>query len=69
MSNFILFLDYIGKAESFPLFLTDNILILLLGVPLFSIFAIFLTSGYNTLFHYKFALNSTVLSSILALYL
>ncbi len=69
MINFISFLTYIGKAESFPLYFTDNILILILGVPLFSIFFIFLTSGYSTRFHYKFALSSTALSFLLSLYL
>ncbi len=69
MTNSFFLLDYIGKAESFPLFLSQNLLILILGVPLFSIFFIFFTSGYDARFHYTFALNSTVLSFLLALYL
>ena len=61
--------DFIGKAETFPLILNNNILVILLGIPLFSIFFIFFTPELNIQKHYVFSLYSTVISFLASLYL
>ncbi len=61
--------NFIGYADSFPLVFSSNILILILGVPLFSIFVIFLTPGLTGRFHYLFSLASTVVSFLLSVFL
>jgi len=61
--------DFIGKAETFPLILNDNILVILLGIPLFSIFFIFFTPELGIQKHYVFSLYSTVISFLASLYL
>lgn len=69
MLNSLNFLLFLGKGESLPILLADNILIILLAVPLFSIFAIFFSSSLGNNFLYKFALASTVVSFLLSLFL
>ena len=65
----IIFNDYIGKGETFPLFFNNNILILLLAIPLFSIFFIFLSPNLGNKQHYVFSLYSTVISFLASLFL
>jgi hypothetical protein len=69
MLNFLNLLIFLGKGESFPLLLSDNILLIILGVPLFSIFAHFFSSSLGNNYIYKFALGSTVISFLLSLFL
>jgi hypothetical protein len=65
-----LFLTHLlGNIENFPLYFNSNILVLLLSIPLVSIFIIFLTSEAGNKFHYVFALYSTGLSFILSVLL
>ena len=62
-------LAFFSQGESLPLFLTDNILLWILMLPLFSIFFIFFTSNLGNSFIYKFSLISTIISFFLSLIL
>jgi NADH-quinone oxidoreductase subunit M len=68
LSNLFL-TNLLGNIENFPLYFNSNILVLLLSIPLLSIFIIFLTSEAGNRFHYVFALYSTGLSFILSVLL
>jgi hypothetical protein len=61
--------DFIGKAETFPLILNENLLVIILGIPLFSIFFIFFTPELSLKKYYVFSLYSTVVSFLASLYL
>ena len=61
--------DFIGKAETFPLILNENLLVIILSIPLFSIFFIFFTPELSLKKYYIFSLYSTVLSFLTSLYL
>ena len=61
--------NLLGNIENFPLYFNSNILVILLSIPLFSIFFIFLTSEAGNKFHYVFSLYSTGLSFIVSLIL
>jgi hypothetical protein len=69
MQFYFLFNDIIGKGDTFPLFFNDNILILILAIPLFSIFFIFFTPGLGDKNHYIFSLYSTLFSFLVSLFL
>jgi len=69
MYTFFFLNDFIGKAETFPLILNNNILVILLSIPLFSIFFIFFTPEFTVQKHYVFSLYSTVISFLASLYL
>lgn len=64
--NFLLFL---GRGETLPFLLVDNILLIILLIPLFSIFILFFTPALGNNFMYKFSLASTVLSFLVSLFL
>jgi hypothetical protein len=64
-----IFNNLLGNIEHLPLYFNTNILVLILSVPLFSIFFIFLTPEAGNRFHYVFALYSTSVSFILSLIL
>ena len=61
--------NLLGNIENFPLYFNSNILVILLSIPLLSIFFIFLTSEAGNKFHYVFSLYSTGLSFIVSLIL
>jgi len=63
------FLSFLGKGEAFPLLFNDNILLIILLVPLLSIFILFFTSVSGNNFMYKFALGSTAISFLISLFL
>lgn len=63
------FLSFLGKGEAFPLLFNDNMLLIILLVPLLSIFILFFTSVSGNNFMYKFALGSTAISFLISLFL
>lgn len=69
MQNYFIYSDIIGTVESFPLYLNKNPLVLILGLPFFSILFIFFTPGATIRTHYVFSLYSTAISFLLSVYL
>lgn len=69
MTELISFNTLLGNIQNFPLYLNTNILVLILGVPLFSIFIVLLTPELGNKFHYIFCLYSTAISFLLSLIL
>jgi len=69
MTDIISFNNFLGNIQNFPLYINTNILVLILGVPLFSIFIVLLTPELGNKFHYVFCLYSTAISFILSLIL
>jgi len=69
MLTLLNFLTFLGKGEAFPILFSNNILLILLLVPLMSIFILFFTSSLGNSFMYKFSLGSTAISFLLSLFL
>ncbi len=69
MLNFMNFLLFLGKGEALPLWFSENILLLILLIPLLSIFIIFLTSSLGNNTTYQISLASSVISFFFSLIL
>ena len=69
LTTSLLWNDLLGNIEQFPLYFNTNILIILLSIPLVSIFIIFLTPEACNKFHYVFSLYSTCISFIVSVIL
>jgi len=69
LTTSLLWNDLLGNIEQFPLYFNTNILIILLSIPLVSIFIIFLTPEAGNKFHYVFSLYSTCISFIVSVIL
>jgi hypothetical protein len=62
-------ISFLGKGDALPLLFSDNILLIVLLIPLFSIFIVFLMSMLGNNKIYQFSLISTALSFLLSLFL
>lgn len=69
LNNYITNSAFLGTGQNLPLFLNNNILVLILGVPFFTILLFFIYSSMSNEQQYITALKSTGISFILSLYL
>jgi len=69
MLTFINYSQIIGKGETFPGLFLENILLLVLAIPLLSILVIFFLGKANTSTYYIFSLYSTMFSFLISLIL